>query len=79
MPPLKGSNPKAKTSVYNVINKPKKPGRKEQQNRRLNMDMRLQQDERESELNDNQPQPVIGQGIGPGIGTGIGPINNLTS
>lgn len=45
MPTLKGSNPRAKTSVYNALNKPKKATRKEALARRPDFQALLAQDE----------------------------------
>lgn len=50
MPTLKGSNPRAKTSVYNALNKPKKPTRKEALARRPDFQALLQQDELQADL-----------------------------
>ena len=50
MPKLKGSNPKAKTRIYNNLTKVKKPTRQEQENRHQAWQQRLAEDERASEM-----------------------------
>ena len=49
MPTLKGSNPKAKSTVYNQLLKPKKPTRKEKDEKKRTFQEMLAQDERNAD------------------------------
>ena len=54
MPQLKGSNMKAKATIYNSLNKPKKPTRKEKLDQKLNFQNLLANDELCAEQNQAQ-------------------------
>ena len=49
MPVLKGSNPKAKSTVYNQLLKPKKPTRKEKDEKKRTFQEMLAQDEQNAD------------------------------